>query len=86
VCSGALQEFTMNWFQKLLVTVLPASWAQSMEADSRQWFMKCLNCEFEQSYWDLGGIRWKATGNSRNLRTCPSCGQRSWHMTYKKGE
>jgi hypothetical protein len=46
--------------------------------------MKCLECEFEESYWDFGGIRWKAEGNSRNLRKCPKCGKRSWHLTYKK--
>jgi hypothetical protein len=46
--------------------------------------MKCPKCEFEESYWDLGGIRWKAKGNSRNLRKCPNCGERSWHQTYKK--
>jgi hypothetical protein len=42
-----------------------------MEADSRQWHMKCLKCDFEESYWDLGGVRWKATGDSKNLRLCP---------------
>ncbi len=74
----------MSWIQKFLVAILPASWAKSMEADSRIWFMKCPECDFEESYWDFGGIRWKAAGNSKNLRKCPNCGKRSWHLTYKK--
>ncbi len=74
----------MSWIQRFFTAILPASWAKSMEADSRQWFMKCLNCGFEESIWDLGGIRWKAAGNPRNLRQCPHCGERSWHLTYKK--
>ena len=74
----------MSRIQKFFTWIFPASWSQSMEADSRRWFMKCLECNFEQSYWDLGGIRWKATGNQRNYRKCLKCGQRSWHLSYKK--
>jgi phage terminase large subunit GpA-like protein len=74
----------MNWVQKFFTSIFPASWAKSMEADSRRWFMKCLKCGFEESYWNLGGIRWKAKGNQRNYRKCPRCGKRSWHKTYKK--
>lgn len=74
----------MSWIQKFFTSILPVSWTRSMEESSRQWFMKCLDCNFEQSYWDLGGIRWKATGNQRNYRKCINCGKRSWHLSYKK--
>jgi hypothetical protein len=74
----------MNRLQKFFTSIVPASWAKSMEADSRRWHMKCLQCGFEQSYWELGGIRWKATGNQRNYQKCPNGGQRSWHQSYKK--
>ena len=74
----------MSWIQRFIISIVPASWAKSMEADSRAWFMKCPECDFEESYWDLGGIRWKATGNQRTYRKCPKCGQRSWHVSYKK--
>jgi predicted RNA-binding Zn-ribbon protein involved in translation (DUF1610 family) len=57
-----------------------------MEADSRKWMLKCSNCGFERSIWEMGGIRWKATGNSRNLLKCPNCGDRNWHTMYKKQE
>ncbi|MBP6001992.1 MAG: hypothetical protein KA746_01025 [Pyrinomonadaceae bacterium] len=74
----------MSFIQKIFTSLLPASWSRSMESDSRRWFMKCLKCDFEESIWDMGGIRWKAKGNSRNLRKCPNCLERSWHSTYKK--
>jgi endogenous inhibitor of DNA gyrase (YacG/DUF329 family) len=74
----------LSFFQRLFTTIFPRRWAESMAADSRRWFMKCPECGFEESYWDLGGIRWKATGNQKNYRKCPSCGKRSWHQTYKK--
>lgn len=70
--------------QRFFMWIFPASWARSMEADSRRWHMKCLKCDFEESYWDFGGIRWKATGNQRNYKKCRNCGEGSWHQSYKK--
>lgn len=55
-----------------------------MKKESLQWFMKCLECEFDESYWDLGGIRWKAKGDPKIRKKCPNCGKKSWHQTYKK--
>lgn len=74
---------TMSWIQRFFTFILPRSWAESMEADSRKWMLKCLRCGFERSFWDMGGIRWKATGNQRNYIKCSSCGKRSWHQAYK---
>jgi hypothetical protein len=36
-----------------------------MEAESRRWLVKCDNCGFEQSYWDMGGLRWKASSSGK---------------------
>jgi hypothetical protein len=69
----------LSWIQRFFVAIFPRSWAESMEADSRRWMMRC-RCGFARSIWDLGGIRWKATGNPRQYRRCPQCGQRSWHI------
>jgi len=44
----------MSWIQKIFTRIFPASWAKLIEADSRLWFMNCLECEFETSYWNLG--------------------------------
>lgn len=74
----------MTRTQKLFTSVLPASWAKSMEAESRQWMMRCNKCNFEQSVWDLGGIRWKAAGNPSRKMTCQNCKEFSLHTTYKK--
>ncbi|MEO8392938.1 MAG: hypothetical protein ABI700_08090 [Chloroflexota bacterium] len=76
----------MNRVQRLFTSIVPKGWAESMEAESRMWMMKCPNCAFEQSIWDMGGIRWKAYGNSKNLIRCPNCGKRSWHTLYKKSQ
>jgi hypothetical protein len=74
----------MSWIQSFFTTIFPKSWAESMERDSRAWYMKCLKCNFERSYWDMGGIRWKAKGDQRNYQHCSNCQERSWHKSYKK--
>jgi hypothetical protein len=76
----------LSFFQKLFIALFPRSWAEDMEADSRRWMLQCPKCGYERSFWDIGGIRWRATGNQRNLMRCPNCGQVSWHKAYRRAE
>ena len=71
----------MQRFIKMFVS--DATFA-AMEAESKQWMVKCTNCGHERSIWSMGGIRYKATGNPRRYRICPNCGQRSWQVVSKK--
>lgn len=73
------ESFTQRLFKRLL----PTSWSTSMEADSRQWMLRCP-CGQEQSVWERGGIRWKASGNPKRLLPCTKCGQNTWHECYYK--
>lgn len=75
---------TMSWIQRFFKAILPKSWGDSMEADSRRWMLKCEGCGFERSFWDTGGIRWKAHGDQRNYVKCTNCNTRSWHQAYRK--
>lgn len=72
----------MSWIQRIFMAVLPRRLAESMEADSRSWKVRC-SCGFERSVWEVGGIRWKATGTARQYLSCPRCGQRSWHTVTR---
>jgi len=69
----------MSRIQRFFTSIVPRSWAESMEADSKAWKMRCLHCGFAKSIWDMGGIKWKAYGESRNYMRCTHCGKRSWH-------
>ncbi len=75
----------MNKLQAFFVKMMPAAWAREMEAESRQWMVRCT-CGFERSVWELGGIRWKAHGDRRQYRPCPQCGEKTWHAVYLKRE
>ena len=70
--------------QRLVTRLVPGSWAESMERESRTWMLRCRSCGFERSIWDLGGIRWKARGKSATWRRCAGCGKRGWHTVYRR--
>ena len=76
----------MSGVQRFFTRILPRRWAEDMEAHSRSWMIPCPNCGFERSVWEIGGIRWRATGNSKWYRRCPNCGKRGWHTIYRKQE
>lgn len=76
----------MSLIQRFFRWILPKHLAHDMEMDSRAWVLTCPSCERETSFWELGGIRWKAYGNQRNYMKCPSCGRRGWHRAHKKVE
>jgi hypothetical protein len=54
-----------------------------MEAESRAWIARCETCDGERSIWDLGGIRWKASGSPRRRLKCPACNRVEWHAIRK---
>lgn len=58
---------------------------RAMEQESRQWFFVCSVCQYEKSYWDAGGIRYKAASvGKRRYVTCPRCSQRRWFKVIKR--
>lgn len=74
----------LSGMQKFIKFFVPEEAFAAMEAESKQWIMKCSNCGHERSIWSMGGIRYKATGNPRMYRTCSDCNQRSWQVVSKK--
>ncbi|MBO0699093.1 MAG: hypothetical protein J2P46_11920 [Zavarzinella sp.] len=68
----------MSRTQRFFKAILPRKWFAAAEAESRAWMMRCP-CGAEQSVWDMGGIRWKATGRLRQRAYCDTCGQATSH-------
>lgn len=56
----------------------------AMETESREWLIRCPVCGHEPSVWDLGGIRYKASGTKWIFRRCSACNQVGWHLVYRK--
>ena len=72
--------------QRLVTRLVGPETAAAMEAHSRAWLVRCLKCGHQRSVWELGGIRYKAVGEQRNLMRCPSCGALSWHKMSKAAD
>ncbi|HKP54019.1 MAG TPA: hypothetical protein VJ183_15380 [Chloroflexia bacterium] len=70
--------------QKLFTGRVSPTTRAAMEAESRSWMIRCPYCGHERSVWETGGVRYKAAGNSRQLRRCPQCGKLSWHIIYRR--
>jgi hypothetical protein len=77
---------TPRWMRNLLLRFYPRSWAAAMEAESREWMVRCRTCGAERSIWELGGVRWKARRKSKMwmFRLCSDCGRWRWHDVYRR--
>jgi hypothetical protein len=74
----------MSLFQRIILALLPASWAKAAEAESRSWMIRCPHCAHVRSVWDAGGIRWRGRGNPRTFLRCQNCGKRGWHKVEQR--
>ena len=64
----------MGLIQRVMCAILPKRAREAMEADSRQWKIRCLTCAAERSVWEAGGVRWGAySRGKRTLLWCPKC-------------
>jgi predicted RNA-binding Zn-ribbon protein involved in translation (DUF1610 family) len=65
--------------QRIVLRLMPGR-AEEIERQSRAWMLVCPNCGFERSYWDIGGVRYKARSQKQRVgMRCPSCGKRAGH-------
>jgi hypothetical protein len=63
-----------------LVMGLMSGRADEIERQSREWFVVCPHCGLERTYWDIGGVRYKARSRGKRIGLrCPSCGKRGMH-------
>jgi hypothetical protein len=54
--------------------------ADEIERQSREWFVLRPNCVLERTYWDIGGVRYKAQARGKRIGLhCPACNTRAMH-------
>ena len=64
----------MSFVQRLVLR-FAGSRAADIERESRSWLVTCPHCGHQRSYWDLGGVRYKASSAGKKIgSTCPDCG------------
>jgi predicted RNA-binding Zn-ribbon protein involved in translation (DUF1610 family) len=73
-----------SFVQRIAKRLFPGR-AGDMEDESREWMLICPKCGHERSFWEIGGIRYKA--RSRGKRTglrCPTCGKLRMHRVERR--
>jgi hypothetical protein len=76
-----MRNAPLSGSQKLLLRLFGGTPERraAMEAESRSWIVECPACHYGRSVWDMGGVRYRAAGNARQLLRCPQCGKTGWH-------
>ncbi len=69
----------MNRLQRLATGMF----GPGVERESRQWLVECGHCGHTDSVWDLGGIRYKASGTKRLPGRRGGCGHPSMRVVYR---
>lgn len=73
------------WIRDLFLRFYPRSRVAALEAESREWMVRCRACGAERSIWELGGIRRrKAVGRMWVFRRCPDCARWRWHDVSRR--
>ncbi len=73
----------MPMLRTAILALMPRSWHAALEAESRRWLTSCPNCGHGSNIWDLGGLRYKTSGNRHTGIWCPECGKLGQHLLTK---
>ena len=72
--------------RKLLRTLMSEDSFRRVEEESRDWYFTCGTCGQEFSVWDLGGIRYRASGYPSRLVKCPMCQTKAMLKIKRRSE
>ena len=76
-------EIKLSRIQKIFRWFTSKALFKKMEEDSRLWVFDC-DCGKTTNIWEIGGIRYKASGNKTSLVKCPRCAKKAMRKIYKK--
>jgi len=76
----------MSWIQRVVLRLSGGS-AAAIERETRCWVATCPECGNQQSYWDLGAIRYGASSSGKKIRVaCPQCGTTAMNQVSRLPE
>jgi len=68
-----------------LVMLLLGGRADEIERQSREWFVLCPHCGLKRTFWDIGGVRYRARSRGKRIGLrCSSCGKRGMHVVERR--
>ena len=73
-----------GWLQRGVKAAVSPATSAAMEAESREWMVRCGKCGWEISIWDLGGVRAGAKGSTWTFGRCRECRKFGWFKLYRR--
>lgn len=49
---------------------------EAIKKESMEWQIKCPECNSYTSMWELGGVRYRDSGNPSMRLNCPKCNEK----------
>jgi hypothetical protein len=77
-----IEKMKLSLMQKIIKFFSSNAKFEEMMKESKQWKFKC-SCGQVSSIWDIGGIRYKAGGDSTKAIRCPYCKKIGMQKLYK---
>jgi len=68
---------------RFLKAILPERAFNAIREGTRNWLIECP-CGHMADLWNAGGVRYKATGEPRQLTACQGCGTATWQKVRRK--
>ncbi len=71
--------------RRILQIILSKKQFKKIKKESKEWFLKCPDCDYFKSIWDRGGIRFGANSKKKKeFGHCPKCKKRKLLDVIKK--
>ena len=76
---------TLSTAQKIVKFFISSSRFEKIMNESKLYKFDC-SCGKQSNIWDIGGVRYKASGKPLTWIKCPYCGKASMKKIYKVNE
>jgi hypothetical protein len=74
---------SLSLTQRILQWFTSAALFEKMKADSQKWKFDCV-CGKTSNIWEIGGVRYKAYGESLTGMKCPHCRKFAMRKIYRE--
>lgn len=78
-------EEKLSTAQKIIRFFSSAKFFEKAKADSKRWYFNC-ECGHEFTIWDIGGVKYKGTGNKKMYVKCPKCKKAAFRQVQRREE
>jgi predicted RNA-binding Zn-ribbon protein involved in translation (DUF1610 family) len=69
----------------VILRLMPRGMRERAIQESKEWFVICPSCGHARSYWEIGGLRYKASSRGKRTgHTCSQCGKWSMHRVERR--